>query len=288
MPPLGGDMMDLLGGGFAAGPAGFDPMSGGALGGALGAPPSPRRRKGSNKNLFIILALVGAGVMFLLCGGIAYVIVPPAIQAARKAAAEAQARNASRQGQPGAPKSPFSFGQSSPPSPVWGPNPQFTAQLPTRVTFDRFSMQLPQGFVVQSIPPSPAKPGVSVQMFGWIGPMLPDGTRSVIEVDIAQAKGGPKATPGELPSLLPVLFTALRTNAQLMGLQNDPGERGQLAGREAIRAKFSGRMTGTRMHGIAYLVLDGGDRLIMMYCISPAGCMDPPRDVLEASFLTLQ
>jgi hypothetical protein len=149
-------------------------------------------------------------------------------------------------------------------------------------------MQLPQGFVVQSIPPSPAKPGVSVQMFGWIGPMLPDGTRSVIEVDIAQAKGGPKATPGELPSLLPVLFTALRTNAQLMGLQNDPGERGQLAGREAIRAKFSGRMTGTRMHGIAYLVLDGGDRLIMMYCISPAGCMDPPRDVLEASFLTLQ
>ena len=159
--PLGGELLDLLGGDFGAAAGGLGPTSGSALGDPLGPPPARRRKKSLDKNLSITLIFGGGVLMVLFCGGVAMLVGPSAIRTARRAVAEAQVRDLARRIERQSlarnsrsrgssfprPTRQSSFpARSNTSSPAWLPNPQYAAQLPTRVSFDRYSMQAPQGF----------------------------------------------------------------------------------------------------------------------------------------------
>lgn len=186
---------------------------------------------------------------------------------------------------------PFSFGPGEQ-RVVWGPSPQYAAQLTTHVTFDRYSMRLPQGFVFQSTPQelkqSPTAPGIHKESYSWVGPSMANGARGAMGAGVITLTGNGKVSPQELPQMFAILVSKMPVKAGLTGFRSDPPEQGQLAGRESIRAKFSASVMGIQVQGIAYLILDGDKRVIETCSLTPAGCTDPPADVLDACVLTMQ
>ncbi len=159
-------MLDLLGGDFGAAADGLASMPGGAMGSPLGLPPA-RRKKGSNKNLFIVLS-VGVGVMmFLICGGIALVVVPPAINAACPAAQSSRPRNTMFSSTNPASSAPVVTG------PAWAPEASLASQLTMPVNFDRATMKLPPGFS-SAVAPTPRPPaGATFQNWTWASARSP-------------------------------------------------------------------------------------------------------------------
>lgn len=276
MQPLGGDMLDLLGGDFGAS---LPPMPGGAAGSPLGLPPAPRRKKGSNKNLFIILTL-GVGVtMFLLCGGIAFVIVPPAIKAARRAAAQsARPRN-----------NMFRSASSARviTGPAWAPEATLASQLTMPVNFDRATMKLPSGFSPMMAPTPTPPAGATFQNWTWASAPQPNGTRSVIVAGVLQQSRAPRSSGNDLEEALMGAMSGMRRTAGMVGFQHSPGERGQLSNKPFIRTRFSGLANGVKMHGIFLLTIEGA-RLVSLCGMSPEAPETQNYKLLEAALLSYQ
>ena len=218
-------------------------------------------------------------MMFLLCGGIAFVVLPPAIKAARQAAAQsARPRNTM-----------FSSTSSAPviTGPAWAPEPNLTSQLTMPVSFDRATMKLPPGFS-SAVAPTPRAPaGATFQNWTWASAPQPNGTRNVIVAGILQHNRAPRSGPNDLEQALTGAVGGMRRSSGMIGFQSSPGERGQLSGKPFIRTRFSGMANGVKMHGIFLLNIEG-PRLVSICGMSPEGPETQNYKLLEAALLTYQ
>src|SRR6185437_14336343 len=231
-PPAGDGILDLLGGDFAAdlGGAGLGPMAGGAAGNPLGLPPKRTRKSGSNKTLFIVLgSLAGVGLL-VVCGGIGVALLLPAVQAARQAALRSQARNGAT--------------SATPVGPVWAPDPSIAGQLTTNAAFDRYNVQLPAGFNVAPAPPTPTQPGVKTQGWMWMSQPQPNGSHGIFSAYIADISNPLHLSLGSLEAALAGEMALMRKEPSISNFRDQPGERGQLAGKPFIRARFSASTQG--------------------------------------------
>lgn len=290
-PMAGGGILDLLGDDFGAaggGALGGGALGGGSLGGPLGAPPPPRRRKsGSNSTLWIVLAAVGGVGALAICGGIVLALVLPAVQQAREAARRVQAQ---RGGMPAAPSSGGLFGSSAPapPSgPVWSPDANLLGQLPVDGSFDRYVVKLPAGFSSAPAPQTAAPPGGRLQNFMWMGQPQANGTRQVVVAAIVDMNVTPRSSPNDLELALQGAMSQVRISSGIQGFTNTPGERGQLAGKQFIRSRFSGSVMGVQMHGTFLMMIEGGRLLsISGMCNDSPGT--PGYQLLDAALLTFK
>ncbi|HVW37504.1 MAG TPA: hypothetical protein VHB99_09365, partial [Pirellulales bacterium] len=243
-----------------------------------------RRKSGSNSTLWIVLAAVGGVGALAICGGIVLALVLPAVQQAREAARRVQAQAG---GMPAAPASPGGlFGGSAPTGPAWTPNPAYAGQLPTKVAFDRYTLQLPPGFTPQPIPAEVPPAGIRLQSHVWGGPPSLNGT-AMIGVDILDASQG-IVRPHELDFILSKFLQTVQTATPLNAFRRDPAERGQLAGKASVRSRFSGTIMAIPVRGIAYITIDGNQRILRTFAICPTGHSNPTFEQLEAAILTLQ
>ena len=110
----------------------------------------------------------------------------------------------------------------------------------------------------------------------------------MIAVGVITATNGQRLTPDDLRLLMSKALNSLRIEGRMHFFHSEPSERGQIMGREAIRARFNGSAMAKRLEGMACLIIDGSDRLIEMYCMRPVSVVDPSRELLEASLLTVR
>jgi hypothetical protein len=258
------------------------------LGSPLGSPPVRRRKSGSNVVLWIVLAAAGS---LLLCGGLVIGVGIPAFRAAQLAArrAHARAQGDSIQGQTAQPGSLLggSAPAAAPAGPVWTPDANLLGQLPVEGTFDRYVMKLPAGFASAPPPQAPSPPGGRVQNFMWTGQPLANGTRQVVVAAVIDTNVAPRSSPNDLELALQGAISQIRISSGIQGFTNTPGERGQLAGKQFIRSRFSGSANGVRMNGTLMIMIDGARALsISGMCNDSPGT--PGYQLLDAALLTLK
>ena len=282
--PAAGSILDLLGDQSASGAAG--PL-GGQFGNPLGPPPTRRRGKSnSNKTVWFIIA--GAGFAMALCGGIIVAILVPALQAARVAAQRAQFQPGQAPGRPAA--SGGWFGGSSPAAPsgpVWTPDARLLSQLPVDATFDRYVMKLPAGFASAPAPATPAPPGGRLQNYMWLGQPQFNATRQVVVAAVADMNSVPRSSPNDLDQALQGAMKQLRIASGIVGFTNTSGERGQLAGKQFIRAKFSGSINGVPINGNLLIMIEGA-RLVSLSGMCSDNPGTPDYELLNAALLSFK
>lgn len=283
--PMAGGILDLLGDDIGATGGG---LGGGQPGGPLGAPPPRRRKSGSNSTLWIVLAAVGGVGALAICGGIVLAIGIPAMRAAREAAQRVQAQ---RGGMPAAPASSGGlFGGSAPAAPsgpVWSPDANLLGQLPVDGAFDRYLVKLPAGFASAPAPQAPSPPGGRLQNFMWMGQPQGNGTRQVVVAAVVDMNVTPRSSPNDLELAMQGAMSQVRISSGIQGFTNTPGERGQLAGKQFIRSRFSGSVTGVQMHGTFLMMIEGG-RLLWISSMCNDGPGTPGYQLLDAALLTFK
>jgi hypothetical protein len=160
-------------------------------------------------------------------------------------------------------------------------------QLPVDGAFDRYVMKLPAGFASAPAPQTPAPPGGRLQNFMWMGQPQANGTRQVVVAAIVDLNVVPRSSPNDLEQALQGAMSQVRISSGIQGFTNTAGERGQLAGKQFIRSRFSGSVTGVQMHGTMLMMIDGGRLLsIAGMCNDSPG--SPGYQLLDAALLTFK
>ena len=157
--------------------------------------------------------------------------------------------------------------------------------MTTNVSFDRYSLQLPAGFASQPVPPEALPAGVRVKSYLWGGPQSLTGA-AVVGVDVIDITKG-VVRPQELDLVLTKYLQTVQTATPMSAFSSDPAEKGQLAGKPSIRARFRGTVLGQPMSGMAYVLIDGDRRALRTFALCPEGHANPPIDLVEAAMLTL-
>lgn len=289
-PAAGGGILDLLSDDFGA--AGAGALGDAQFGNPLGAPPARRRKSGSNVVLWIVLAAAGS---LLLCGGLVIGVGIPAFRAAQLAArrAHARAQGDRIQGQPASSggmvggSAPAAAPTLAPAGPVWTPDANLLGQLPVEGTFDRYVMKLPAGFASAPPPQAPSPPGGRLQNFMWTGQPLANGTRQVVVAAVIDTNVAPRSSLNDLELALQGAVSQIRISSGIQGFSSTPGERGQLAGKQFIRSRFSGSANGVPMNGTLMIMIDGARALsISGMCNDSPGT--PGYQLLDAALLTFK
>jgi hypothetical protein len=216
--------------------------------------------------------LAGVGLL-VVCGGIGVALLLPAVQAARQAALKAQARTGAV--------------PSAPVGPAWAPNPLIDGKLTNNVSFDRYSVRLPMGFTPAPAPPAPAPPGVKMQTWMWAGQDQPNGARSAFIALVAEVNDPLRLSLGSLETALAAETTSMRVEPSISAFRDQPAERGQLSGKQFIRARYSASMQGVPMHGVILLTIEGNRKVVLI-----SMCTDTPGtaayNLLDAGLLTFR
>lgn len=284
-----GGILDLLDA------ASIPPTTGAPPGGNPPGVPSSRhrRKKSSKRSLPVLLGLLAGGGLLVLCCGIGTALLSPSARdAIRETAILYKAREAAERG--GAipvflapPPGATLAAPAAPTGPVWSPAPQLARQLTTNATFDRYSLQLPAGFVVAAPPFSTELLGVKAQDWFWRSQPDANGHRRVFSAEVLQFTITPQRFVGDLEAALNQCISWKQRGGAVTGLQAAPGERGQLDGKQFMRARFSGFMHALPVRGCVFVCMDG-DRMVTleMFCFDAPGAA--AYEELEAAALTFR
>jgi len=259
----GGSMLDLLEDAAAAAP--ITPAPQRAIPQRV-TPTKRRKNSGSSKKLYFAIGSMGGVGLAILCCGVGAVMLGPGMDAAKEAAIRYKSREAAAKGAPipvvlAPPPGSVSAEPGPPTGPVWAPDPQLAPQLTTNVTFDRYSLRLPEGFSVAKTPWNQEMLGVKVRNWFWASIPLPNGARHLIAAEVIEFTIDPERFAGDLEAELAQRLSWNTKPDRLSEFRHTAGERGQLAGIQFIRSSFSGSRNGVQIHGMLMLAMDGNRML---------------------------
>jgi hypothetical protein len=272
-PVQNGGIFDLLG---DINPSAGDQLGAALAGPALGAPLGPtvaslkRKKGGSSKTVWIVLGSVG-GVLILGCAGLFLVGLVSGFRAARQSATLARA------------STPLPTNL-----PVLSPDASLVNQLGPDVTFDRYSIRLPNGYAATNMPFSAPPPsGVQMRNWIWADAPAPDGTRHVITAILADSQNERHSNnlDGEMNAYLQGARGKVPAGAALL-----PGStrKGQILGRPFGRVTYTIATPQVSLHSISYLGFDGDKRILTLICACKEQEGSETYKLLETSLLTLK